>query len=318
MDNFREWLSDNLRYILLGLAIILVLVLAIVAVRFVSNLNDSDNKGSGTQTESAAETETAGSTDKTETETETEEPNELVKDDPAVLAIIQSYYTAVGSKDVDTLGNMVENLDDTARQAILDNYIYESYNNIATYSKKGLEDGSYVVYSYYEVKVADVDTLVPSLSSMYLKTDENGQLYIADSTADTEASNYMSQVKAEEDVQALISDINDKYTKVVENNESLRSILDSVATPETEVAIPDSDEAGVSADKVVYATEVCNVRSDSREDADILGMLNTGDSVRRVAALDNGWSEIRYGEYTGYVRSDLLTEEEPASTEAAQ
>lgn len=31
LDNFREWLSDNLRYILLGLAILLALVLLFLA-----------------------------------------------------------------------------------------------------------------------------------------------------------------------------------------------------------------------------------------------------------------------------------------------
>ncbi|MFR2189930.1 MAG: hypothetical protein ACLS5R_11655 [Blautia sp.] len=53
MDDFREWLSDNLRYILLGLAIIIVLVIAFFAVRFVSDrLGDSSDNG---QTEAVTE-----------------------------------------------------------------------------------------------------------------------------------------------------------------------------------------------------------------------------------------------------------------------
>ena len=36
MDNFREWLSDNLRYILLGLAVLLVVVIAFFAIRLIS------------------------------------------------------------------------------------------------------------------------------------------------------------------------------------------------------------------------------------------------------------------------------------------
>ena len=55
MDNFREWLSDNLRYILLGLAIILILTIAILAVRFIGAGIGGDtnggNSGSGTGTE---------------------------------------------------------------------------------------------------------------------------------------------------------------------------------------------------------------------------------------------------------------------------
>ena len=71
MDNFREWLSDNLRYILLGLAIILILTIAILAVRFIGAGIGGDtnggNSGSGTGTEAVTpagtegQSETAGS-----------------------------------------------------------------------------------------------------------------------------------------------------------------------------------------------------------------------------------------------------------------
>nr|WP_288884945.1 hypothetical protein [uncultured Blautia sp.] len=33
LDNFREWLSDNLRYILLGLAILVVLVVLFFGIK---------------------------------------------------------------------------------------------------------------------------------------------------------------------------------------------------------------------------------------------------------------------------------------------
>ena len=36
LDNFREWLSDNLRYILLGLAVVLMAVIIFCIVRLVS------------------------------------------------------------------------------------------------------------------------------------------------------------------------------------------------------------------------------------------------------------------------------------------
>ena len=51
MDDFREWLSDNLRYIMLGVGIILVLVLIFFGIRFISNLVGTDVKDSEIQTE---------------------------------------------------------------------------------------------------------------------------------------------------------------------------------------------------------------------------------------------------------------------------
>ena len=53
MDNFREWLSDNLRYIMLGLGIVLVLALLFFGIHFVTGLfedKDSGEKPQQTQT----------------------------------------------------------------------------------------------------------------------------------------------------------------------------------------------------------------------------------------------------------------------------
>ncbi|MFR3424217.1 MAG: SH3 domain-containing protein [Lachnospiraceae bacterium] len=54
------------------------------------------------------------------------------------------------------------------------------------------------------------------------------------------------------------------------------------------------------------AKDVLNVRADSSEDAEIIGMLDKGDKVTRVRVLDNGWAEIKYGEATGYVLNKYL------------
>ena len=76
----------------------------------------------------------------------------------------------------------------------------------------------------------------------------------------------------------------------------------------TESNIPDSSEAGVEVNKIVAANTECNVRADSTEDADILGVLSEGETVTRVKKLDNGWSEVRYAGGTGYVMSDFRTD----------
>ncbi len=48
-DNFREWLSDNLRYILIGFAGILILVIAFFAIRLVSGLGSPKEKEQETE-----------------------------------------------------------------------------------------------------------------------------------------------------------------------------------------------------------------------------------------------------------------------------
>lgn len=313
MDNFREWLSDNLRYILLGLAIILVLVVAVFAVKLINGAVSGDDPGKDTQTESSSvivESEK-------ESEKETEAANDLVEDDQKVLETVQAYYTARSNQDMETLSSLVENLSDEDKQSVLSTAV-ESYNNIKTYSKKGLTDGSYVVYTYYEAKMPGVENLAPGLACLYLSTREDGSLYIADKEQDTAVKDYITEVNGGDDVKALVESVNQKYNEVLAQDENLQKLLESEGTPETEVVLPNSEEAGVQTNKVVKAKEVCNVRADSREDADVIGMLNAGDTVTRVQQLDNGWSEIKYMDSIGYVRSDLLEETTAANTEASE
>lgn len=304
MGNFREWLSDNLRYILLGLAIILILVAAIFAVKLVNKLN------SDTPAETQKETQPMIAETNAQSETSVQVPA-LEQNVPAVLELMQQYYAAVSSKDIELLKTFVENLDEEQQQDILnDNYI-ESYSNITTYSKKGLADGSYVVYTYYDGKITGIDTLVPSLTAFYVKTDESGKLYVADRDADPDAEVFLEKTNAEQDVVTLIEDAKQKYDAAEASDPALKKFMDDLAVPETQSGanIPDSSDAGVEVNRVVTANTVCNVREDSTEDSEIIGMLNTGDSVTRVRTLDNGWSEIRYeGGRTGYVMSDFLTD----------
>ncbi|MDO5424485.1 MAG: SH3 domain-containing protein [Eubacteriales bacterium] len=316
MDNFREWLSDNLRYILLGLAIILVLGISIFVVRLVRGSGSQGNeKESISITETGSETEktTDGSTepasgDSAQTEAETEEA--LVENNADILAFVQQYYTALTNHDVDLYSTLVEETTDEARQTIEGESVIESYNNIAVYSKSGPEANSYVVYIYYEAKITGVDVLVPSMSSMYLKTSDDGSLYAADSTKDADVQAAVTAVKSDADVQKLLTSVQTKYNEVLNSSSELQTVMSEIGQAETEINIPDAGDTGVEANKVVWALDVVYVRSDSTTEAEPLGMLDIGAQVTRLQVLDNGWSQVRYGENIGYVKSEYLTENE--------
>lgn len=308
MDNFREWLSDNLRYILLGLAIILVIVLAVFAVKFISGMGKSDKTKESESQSQAVILET-------ENQSESETSSALVQNDPAILETVQKYYTAVGNKDIETLKQIVETLDEKDQQAIESNDVLESYNNISVYSKDGPVEGSYVVYAYYEGKLAGFDTLVPSLMGMYLCTREDGSLYVADWEDDAAVSAYIEQQNAEPDVKALIDRVDAACQAAEDSDPELKAYMDSLEVPDEESVIPNSSDVDVEVNKLVQAKETCNIRSDSREDADIIGTLNGGETITRLRQLDNGWSEVRMSDGSGYIRSDLLTEDVTATNE---
>lgn len=308
MDDFREWVSDNLRYILLGLAVILVIVLAVFAVKFIGNIGGKDKAKESESQSQAVNLETEG-------QSESEKVSALVENDPAILETVQKYYEAVGNKDIETLKQIVETLDEKDQQAIENNDVIESYQNISVYSKNGPEQGSYVVYAYYDGKLSGFDTLVPSLMGLYLCTKEDGSLYIADWENDETVKNYFEQQKNEADVKALIDRVNAACQAAEDSDPELKAYMDSLEVPDEEKVIPDSSDLDVEVNKLVQAKETCNIRSDSREDADIIGSLEAGETITRIRQLDNGWSEVRMSEGSGYIRSDLLTEEITASQE---
>lgn len=301
LNDFKEWLSDNLRYILLGLAVILVIVLAVFAVKFIGGRTQSDKpKESESQSQAVVETES---------QSQSETSSALVENDPAILEMVQKYYTAVGNKDIETLKQLVESLDEKDQQAIESNDIIESYNNIAVYSKDGLEEGSYVVYAYYEGKLVGLDTMVPSLMGLYLKTGEDGKLYVADWDNDEAVKAHIEKQKSEQDVKDLIERVDQACQVAEDSDPALKAYMESLEVPDTESVIPEGNESGVEVNKLVQAKEACNIRSDSREDADIIGTLNEGDTITRLRTLDNGWTEVRMSDGSGYIRSDLLKED---------
>lgn len=77
MKNFKEWLSDNLRYLLLAFVVIAVIGAAIFGVNLYSKAVGGKNSS---QTESQKETETKDTESKKETEKETEKDTETKKE----------------------------------------------------------------------------------------------------------------------------------------------------------------------------------------------------------------------------------------------
>ena len=67
-----------------------------------------------------------------------------------------------------------------------------------------------------------------------------------------------------------------------------------------------------SSNDTVYATGTINVRKSYSTSSDVIGSLETGESVTRTGIGDNGWSKVTYNGGTGYIKTSLLTTEEPA------
>ena len=305
LDNFREWLSDNLRYILLGAAAVLVIVIIICAVRLIGG--SSSRKAATPATTSAADTQT---TEAAGTTALAGGSGSLDKDDEAILALAKQYYTAVASEDDATLSVIVNPWNDTVKKETYSSLI-ESYDNISTYSKAGPVDKSYVVYVYYDGKVSNITTPVPSLSMLYVTTNESGKLVVSDRNASQEVSDYISKVTSDADVQALIKEVNDKCTQAAASDPGLKALLAGQSSQE-QTTETDSSSGSKTSGGTATANSGVNVRSEASTNGSVLGVLYQGQEVT-VTGTEGDWTKISYTDSTsgstveGYVSTQYLT-----------
>lgn len=70
-----------------------------------------------------------------------------------------------------------------------------------------------------------------------------------------------------------------------------------------------------SVNETVYAIQSCNVRSSYSTTSNKVGGLQVGQEITRTGIGSNGWSKISYNGTTAYVKTTLLTKEEPVKEE---
>ena len=132
-------------------------------------------------------------------------------------------------------------------------------------------------------------------------TDENGDLKIdAASSSDSAITNYVNQLKEDDDVTALTSEIRKAYEDA-QKDEDLAAFLNEIGTDEQSETQTEESSGNTM---TVTATSV-NIRSEPSTNGYILGAYTAGTKVEPKNNID-GWIEIDYNGQTGYIYSDYL------------
>lgn len=307
MDEFREWLSDNLRYILLGLAIIAILLVLFFGIRFLSSRfgdKKPDDNEMTQQQEDPLEVHDGKETEQPDTEEQIPAPTEEVKVDaleknayPTVNALMQNYYTALGNRDVQGLKGLVDELDPSDESAISNSRYIEGYSGIEAYTKKGLTDTSYVVLACYGHKYVGYDTVLPGVSCLYVDTREDGSLYIV-AEPTQEQQDCMTKVMNDEDSQELLASKQKEYDDTLASDGELAAYL-------SELGLEGSAAMEAEVGATITVKSNCNVRAQASADSDKLGELVGGQEVTKTGEKGD-WIQIEFEGQTGYVRGDLF------------
>lgn len=229
-----EFCKRNVQYIAVaGLFIVLVIVL----------VNVMGGKGTG----SKPKTETEAVVNETETQ-------EAFEKDayPEINELIENYYNAYAGGKKKKLAKLAEPMSDTEKSyiAAFSEYV-KKYKNISCYTKKGLDDNSYMVSVYLEIKFNDIKTAAPGLETFYVRKREDGTLYIdnlygqfnskrQEFEVDEDVVEFIKEFNQQEDVVALETEVQQKYEAALAADEDLKAMAET--TVPTAMAAWRSDE----------------------------------------------------------------------------
>ena len=305
MDNFREWLSDNLRYFMLGGAILLIVVVLFFGVRAFMGSGKGDSGKDTAENQTTADNDQGNVPSSPANDGETDgkkDANPMETADEEITSLIKSYYKALGDKDITTLRTLVDNLAPADESKITNAKYIEGYEAGDIYTKKGLDDDSYVVYSCFYYICQGIDTKVPALAEFYVVKDTEGNWKIdgAAHNDSDEITKYEVSLRQDDDVKKLKSKVQKQYEDAQKSDSALAAFLEGLG----------DDVAGATetADgTTLVVTEDCNVRSEANSDGDVIGGLAAGTEVVKEGE-DGEWIQIDYEGTTAYVHSSLLEE----------
>ena len=99
LDDIREWISDNLRYILLVLAGLVLLFVIVSGIRLITGGSSPKNKKAETaQSTAVSKTDTDKSSVTTDTSDSVTAAPIAESQDQSLITLIQSYYQALAAQ----------------------------------------------------------------------------------------------------------------------------------------------------------------------------------------------------------------------------
>ena len=262
MDNFREWLSDNLRYILLIIGVLAVLVGLFFGIRFLSGRMNQSGEDEASSKEIV--TLTADSIVPQLSEAEPVVTAGKLEENavPEVTEVMKKYYAALSKQDLAGVMAVVDELPDSEAAPISSSTTV--YSNIRVYTKPGPDADSYVVYTRYDYKNENQPVAFPGLTESFVRKDASGDYKIVFSGLDDETSKFIAKTTQEADVQALISEVKKEFDAVQ------KSVKEQSAGSGTKKAESSAEEAETetSEDSSSGSTEASDDKSSGSSDTE--------------------------------------------------
>lgn len=107
--------------------------------------------------------------------------------------------------------------------------IVEDYKNVKIYSKKGIDDNSFVIFVLADMKVRGCETLAPGMFRFYVVRDEKDNWHVNTAPVeelDSAVFAHMHGVQNDEDVLQLIKKVNKAFAEACKKDQTLKNLVD--------------------------------------------------------------------------------------------
>ena len=160
-----------------------------------------------------------------------------------ITTLIKNYLDAKQKVSMDEMKECVSDISKIDEKRLVTEAEYiEEYKNIeCTICDDGLSDGIFRVYVYYEAKIYDIDTLVPSLTALVVTGTPEGKFLINLSKIDSKDQRAIDKLDNSDEIKKKIvsknADVRDFYQMLEstnqdsneENNENISNEAGSAA-----------------------------------------------------------------------------------------
>ena len=160
-----------------------------------------------------------------------EEPKEISDDIKAEIdQLIKNYYNSTSKLEKNILQVIEdEDLNKIADEILMKRKGMESYKDINTYVRRGISKDTYVVFTSYNIKFENIETLAPGMSVLYIVTSEDdGKLKIYNIDDDEDLNNHIEELSKDEEIVKVIKMVNTELKSAIEKDETLKTLVENL------------------------------------------------------------------------------------------
>ena len=231
LENLKKRLADEetiryLKFMVIPLVVIILIIVIVVADR------PQGEEGESTEDVSQIEIGTAEATEEKTGDTE-DTAYHLEEAGEEIRSLMEAYFKARRTCDINGLAEVYgdsaspEELREEGLRMEEEVKYYQSYNDIACYSVNGPEENTLVVYTRFQIKFRQSDTMAPSLFACFVKRGADGSWHMMAEVTPEEGA-YMAKVNESEAVQSMAEEVNVGLRTALETDSNLLAVYQAL------------------------------------------------------------------------------------------